>query len=126
MYGLVSSDRNLARVTRQRTVGRVQNNLFEARVSLALHMHLAEELIPLQNLAAFFSQHQKHARLVDQFPTARLHKDAVRQEVVDAFRETFRGQVLPSSGAVVLRRGGIESWNRILKVAGDSDLIVYP
>ena len=126
LYGLVSLQKNLARMSDQRTVGMVYNNVVEARVVLAEHMGRAEELIPLQNLGVFFPRHQSHARLVGLYPEARVYKDAVPVGVVNAFRETFRGQVLPACGFGVLRRGGIESRNRILKVAGDSDLIVFP
>ncbi len=126
LYGLVSLQKNLARMSDQRTFGMVYHNVVEARVVLAEHLGRAEELIPLQNLGVFFSRHQSHARLVGLYPEARVYKDAVPVGVVNAFRETFRGQVLPACGFGVIRRGGIESRNRILKVAGDSDLIVFP
>jgi hypothetical protein len=80
----------------------------------------------VHNLGAFFTQHQWHARLGALYPDARVYKDCVRLDVVNAFRETFRGQVLPDAGFGVVRQGSVEVRNRIAKVACDSRLIVFP
>ena len=124
LYGLVSPDKNLARV--HRTSGLAFTHVLEARGLFAQTMGLSEELIPIQNFVAFFMQHQWHARLGALYPDARVYKDCVRLDVVNAFRETFRGQVLPDAGFGVVRQGSVEVRNRIAKVACDSRLIVFP
>ena len=116
----------MTRLPEQRLQGSAHNSLVEARRSLAQHMDIAEELIPLGNLATFYSGHESHARLKLFYPNARLHTDSMALELVSAFRESMRGQALPDTANCILGRGGAEGHRYAVRAAGDKDIVVFP
>ena len=62
LYGQVTMETNLSRLPSQRTTCNVSRRLAAVRSSLAAHMQVSEEYIPLANLGAFFVRHQSHAK----------------------------------------------------------------
>ena len=103
LYGLVSITSKFAAKTRQIGPTR-QRVLLTARTMLCASMSMAEELIPLKVLDQFFAKHEEYARLVHKYPQARILKDTLPLELIDAYRSTFAtDEVLPDSGFKLLQ-----------------------
>ena len=91
IYSYVSLDQNLAcpqRLVAESVRSRAARRLEAVRVSLCAHLEVAEELLPLDNLAAFYNKHEKHVQLALTYPEARVFKDAVPRVAVLAYEKT--------------------------------------
>ncbi len=129
LYSLVSLHKTLGR-SQNRTSphGRVRGmqELTAARVSLCQELGLSEELVPLENLGAFFGRHERHARLPLMYADASVVKDAVPRSVVEAYEKTFLGEDLPETAFLSMGTAGAGSYERAMAVARDSKYIVFP
>ena len=100
--------------------------LQNVRVSICAHLELAEELMPMDNLAAFFQKHEKYAQLVVQYPEARISKDSLERCAVEAYEKTFLGQELARSTHECMGKAGHGLFERSCSVARESSIIVFP
>ena len=58
-------------------------------------IEVAEELVPLAVLRAFFDKHAEHARLA-LYPGTSLFTDSLPLQVVEAYSQVLRGRTLPA------------------------------
>ena len=129
LYSLVALDQVLARAsnrTASHVRGRVRAPVEAARISLCAYMQVSEALVPLENVSAFFAQHEGHAKLSLTYPEARIFKDAAPCVAVEAYEKTFRGQVLPQTAHACMTMAQRGSYERACSVAADDHWIVFP
>ena len=96
------------------------------RTALCLRLRLAEELVPIHNLRLFYKSHEAHAQLALRYPTATVVKDSVPFYLVDAYRNTFRGEKLLDTGFQTMRMKNHGSSVRAETVARLSQYIAMP
>ena len=127
LYSLVSSEQKLGR---DRHSGQQRMNctrILEAvRVSICAHLELAEELMPMDNLAAFFQKHEKYAQLALQFPEARISKDSLERCAVEAYEKILLVQELARTTHECMGKAGHGLFERSCSVARESSIIVFP
>ena len=104
----------------------LDEHLFGVREVFARDRQIAEEFIPLPNLAMFYQQHHAHAMLPLIYPNAKCFVDSVPLCAVDILRQMLRDTVLPETAYAFMKQDGIQWQNRIVRLAGDHNLIVFP
>ena len=80
----------------------------------------------MHNLGVLFVRHEQHAQLALRYPDATVVKDTVFWGMVDAYRKTFRGQLLKETAFECMRQPGHGSYGRAVQVASDDRYIVFP
>ena len=129
LYKLVSLDMNYSRYHHRhmRASGKaLDEHLVGVREVFARDHQIAEEFIPLPNLAMFYHQHHAHAMLPLIYPNAKCFVDSVPVCAVDILREMLRDTELPETAYAFMKQDGIQWQNRIVRLAGDHNLIVFP
>ena len=104
----------------------LEEHLLRVREVFALDRGIAEEFIPLPNLAMFYHQHHAHARLPLLYPDAKRFVDSVPRCAVDIVRQMLRDTVLPGTAYAFMNEDLTQWNNRILQLAGDHNLILLP
>ena len=124
LYSLVSLDKTLG-LTKHRLVPNRRDQAFETlqsvRVTMCDYLKLSEELVPCENLAEFFSQHEQVAKLRLEYPDAQVFQDAVPDVVVKAYEKTFASELPASCFEAVA-----QFYDRACTVASEHQLIVFP
>ena len=74
----------------------------------------------------FYQQHHAHAMLPLIYPNAKCFVDSIPVCAVDILREMLRDTELPETAYAFMKQDGIQWQNRIVRLAGDHNLIVFP
>jgi hypothetical protein len=89
-------------------------------------LEVSETIVPFANLRVFYRDHEEHARLKLQYPSAQLFQDCVPLPLVTAYQKTFAAESLPESGFQVLAMPERGAFRRAEQVAKDDNCIVFP
>ena len=96
------------------------------RTLLCEELSIAEELIPMTTMHRFYFHHESHALLRLQYPQATVHTDTVSPSTIDLYRQTFRGEVMPSSAFACFGRSRALVQAGNVRMARDHACIVLP
>ena len=62
-----------------------------ARIAFCSYADVAEELVSLDCMSAFYGRHERHAKLIFEYAEASVVRDVVPRFAVQAYERTFRG-----------------------------------
>ena len=69
---------------------RNERHLIGIRPKLVEQSRVAEELIPVSNMRAFYVSHERHAQLALRYPHATVVKNTMARYLVDAYAQIFK------------------------------------
>ena len=115
LYGRVSLDGNIVRPAGGVNNAGAQRRILALRADLCKELDLAEELVPVSNIQAFYRHHEAFVKLALKYPAATVSKISMDRKLVDAYSAALPAE-LPKSAygldlhAMVAESHGIIVW----------------